>query len=252
MIDLSLTQFVVTTAIIWYSYGLCCGIYCHRYLTHKQIELSESVIAVFKVVLWLFMPWWSEDRYVRWVAMHIRHHNNTDKEADPHSPYRKDGTFMSWVECKEMHDRLNPRSFSEYTHLMENDKKTKIDYILLKFERIVNGRSLSAVILTLLFGFPGTIMWLIVYHLDVIINMSVINYLCHRFGYNTEPVTAISGHSKNFLPWGFLGLGEELHGNHHRHPRRANFGIKWWEIDPTYYVLIVMSWVGLAKINKND
>ena len=43
-----------------------------------------------------------------------------------------------------------------------------------------------------------------------------------------------------------LTLGEGWHNNHHYYQSTANQGFFWWEIDATYYILKVLSWVGLV------
>jgi stearoyl-CoA desaturase (delta-9 desaturase) len=44
----------------------------------------------------------------------------------------------------------------------------------------------------------------------------------------------------------FVLLGEGWHNNHHHYQSSANQGFFWYEIDPTYDVLRVLSWVGLV------
>ena len=39
-------------------------------------------------------------------------------------------------------------------------------------------------------------------------------------------------------------MGEGWHNNHHYFMSSVRQGIRWWEIDVTYYVLRVLSWVG--------
>ncbi len=43
-----------------------------------------------------------------------------------------------------------------------------------------------------------------------------------------------------------MPAGEGWHNNHHRYQRAARNGFYWWEFDPTWYVVTVMSWLGLA------
>lgn len=49
-----------------------------------------------------------------------------------------------------------------------------------------------------------------------------------------------SGHnrdeSRNSLFFDFL-TGGELFQNHHKLPNRVNFGVKWWELNPSYPVI---------------
>jgi len=41
-------------------------------------------------------------------------------------------------------------------------------------------------------------------------------------------------------------LGEGWHNNHHAYQRATRQGFRWWEYDPTYYVLKALSWTGLV------
>ena len=41
-------------------------------------------------------------------------------------------------------------------------------------------------------------------------------------------------------------MGEGWHNNHHYYQRSVKQGFFWWEIDPTYYVLKALSWLGLV------
>src|SRR5690606_29030159 len=43
-----------------------------------------------------------------------------------------------------------------------------------------------------------------------------------------------------------ITLGEGWHNNHHAYQSSTRQGFRWWEIDPTYYVLKVLSWFGIV------
>jgi stearoyl-CoA desaturase (delta-9 desaturase) len=46
-------------------------------------------------------------------------------------------------------------------------------------------------------------------------------------------------------------MGESYHNNHHKHGSRPNFGgIRWHEIDPTYYVILLLDKVGVISLAK--
>jgi stearoyl-CoA desaturase (delta-9 desaturase) len=45
-------------------------------------------------------------------------------------------------------------------------------------------------------------------------------------------------------------LGELFQNNHHRYPNSANFGKKWFEIDPVYPVMKLMDLLGIIQIKK--
>jgi stearoyl-CoA desaturase (delta-9 desaturase) len=40
-------------------------------------------------------------------------------------------------------------------------------------------------------------------------------------------------------------MGEGWHNNHHHYPLSARQGFFWWEIDITYYILVMLSWCGI-------
>jgi stearoyl-CoA desaturase (Delta-9 desaturase) len=41
-------------------------------------------------------------------------------------------------------------------------------------------------------------------------------------------------------------MGEGWHNNHHAYQSSARQGFKWWEYDPTYYILKALSWIGVV------
>jgi stearoyl-CoA desaturase (delta-9 desaturase) len=41
-------------------------------------------------------------------------------------------------------------------------------------------------------------------------------------------------------------MGEGWHNNHHFYQSTANQGWFWWEIDGSYYILKMLSWLGLV------
>ena len=67
--------------------------------------------------------------------------------------------------------------------------------------------------------------------------------LTHVFGSQRYVTT---DNSRNHLLLALITMGEGWHNNHHYYQRSVNQGFFWWEIDPTYYVLRVLSWVGLV------
>ncbi len=42
-------------------------------------------------------------------------------------------------------------------------------------------------------------------------------------------------------------MGEGWHNNHHHFQAAARQGFYWWEIDVSFYILKILSWVKLAK-----
>jgi stearoyl-CoA desaturase (delta-9 desaturase) len=69
-----------------------------------------------------------------------------------------------------------------------------------------------------------------------------INSLTHMFGwkrYRTDD------ESRNNFWLALITLGEGWHNNHHFYPTTARQGFFWWEVDLTYYGLLLLEQMGL-------
>ena len=64
-----------------------------------------------------------------------------------------------------------------------------------------------------------------------------INSVCHFFGSRRFEV---DDHSTNVFWLAPLSFGESWHHNHHAFPRSAMHGLRWWEVDPTAWVIRAM------------
>jgi stearoyl-CoA desaturase (delta-9 desaturase) len=70
-----------------------------------------------------------------------------------------------------------------------------------------------------------------------------INSICHFFGTRRF---AVEDHSTNVFWLALPSMGESWHHNHHAFPRAAVHGMRWWELDPTGWVIKAMKRAGLA------
>ena len=52
--------------------------------------------------------------------------------------------------------------------------------------------------------------------------------------------------SRNNWLLAIFTMGEGWHNNHHAYQSSVRQGFRWWEIDPTYYLLGALSWLGLV------
>ena len=70
-----------------------------------------------------------------------------------------------------------------------------------------------------------------------------INSVCHFFGTRRF---AVEDHSTNVFWLAPLSFGETWHHNHHTFPRSAVHGLRWWELDPTAWMIRAMKSLNLA------
>jgi stearoyl-CoA desaturase (delta-9 desaturase) len=92
-------------------------------------------------------------------------------------------------------------------------------------------------------GWPGLVvgfLWstVLVYHATFCINS-----LAHVSG--RAPYVTGDDSRNNWL-LALFTMGEGWHNNHHAFQSSVRQGFRWWEIDPTYYLLRALSWVGVV------
>ena len=80
--------FVLAILLWWVAGGLSIGMGFHRLLTHRGYKTTKLVEYVLTVCGTLSL----EGGPIFWVATHRLHHQNADKDGDPHSP--RDGALF--------------------------------------------------------------------------------------------------------------------------------------------------------------
>lgn len=236
---------VFFTGITWFSVGLCVTLYVvrmffvtagyHRYFAHRSYKLGRvtqfimalgGTLAVQKGPLW-------------WAAHHRNHHQYSDTELDVHSPVK--GLFwshMGWVMC----DKYNATQWERVQDFAKYPELRWLNKYALVFPAILG---------TAIFFLWGPAALFIGFFLSTVLQWHVtymINSMAHKIG-GRRYVT--NDTSRNFLPLAILTGGEGWHNNHHYFSSSANQGFFWWEIDWVYYVLKVLSWVGIVKDLRN-
>ena len=71
-----------------------------------------------------------------------------------------------------------------------------------------------------------------------------INSACHTFG---KPTYDLEGTAKDSWVCAILTNGEGYHSYHHRFPSDYRNGVRWYQWDPTKWVVKFLSWVGLTQ-----
>jgi stearoyl-CoA desaturase (delta-9 desaturase) len=70
-----------------------------------------------------------------------------------------------------------------------------------------------------------------------------VNSICHMWGF--RPYRSADESRNNYVV-GMLALGEGWHNTHHAFPTSARHGLRWWQPDISYYIIRMLSWLGLA------
>ncbi|MEI9940601.1 MAG: acyl-CoA desaturase [Pseudomonadota bacterium] len=203
----------------------------HRYFSHRTYRTSRA----FQLILALLAMTSVQKGVLWWASHHRTHHRNSDQPNDVHSVLQ-DGFWWShvgWIVSRQYDstDLSKVKDLARFPELRFLDRYHVIVPIAYAAGLYLLGGSWA-----LFWGFfvSTTLLW----H-----GTFTINSLTHVFGSQRYVTT---DNSRNHLLLALITMGEGWHNNHHYYQRSVNQGFFWWEIDPTYYVLRVLSWVGLV------
>ena len=213
-------------------------LYLHRSQAHRGVEFHPALNHFFRFWLWFTTGMTTK----QWVAVHRKHHQNTDVEGDPHSPH----VFGIWNLVFGGVKYYN-RAGSDAGMVMKYGMGTPKDWIERKLytphHRL--GILVMLVIDVLLFGWWGLLVWGVQMIWIPFFAAGVINGIGHWWGYRNGET---KDHSRNIVPVGILIGGEELHNNHHLAPANPKFSLKPWEFDIGWMYIKGLEFLGLAKL----
>jgi stearoyl-CoA desaturase (delta-9 desaturase) len=217
-------------AAVWVFQLLSVTIGYHRYFSHRSFKTSRAM----QFVLALCATASLQKGVLWWAAHHRYHHRHSDQHDDIHSP--NEGLFWSyagWI----FHDSA--------VATREDQVKDPLKYPELRFlDRFHFLPSIALAALCYAIGGPAGLVvgyfWAtILSHHATFAN----NCFAHIFG--TQPYET-GDRSRNNWFLAAITLGEGWHNNHHRYPGSARNGFFWWQIDPTYGVLLLLDAIGLV------
>ena len=232
---------VAITGFSWFGVLLALALYVprmffvtgayHRYFSHRSYKTSRW----FQFVLALGATFTAEKGPLWWAAHHRIHHKLSDKPGDIHSVVQSGfwWSHMGWILSRDLEDTdlSRIRDFAKYPELRWLNTYWMIPAV-------------AAGVITFLIGGFFALVWgfavaqVLTWH-----GTFTINSLSHLWGarrYKTED------DSRNNPVLAVITMGEGWHNNHHHYQVSARQGFYWWEIDATYYVLRLLSLVGLV------
>jgi stearoyl-CoA desaturase (delta-9 desaturase) len=215
----------------------------HRYFSHRSFKTSRAGQFIFGLLGAAAVqrgPVW-------WAAHHRHHHAHSDKDEDAHSPIRHGfmKSHMGWFLTKKgfVPDLRRVRDLLQFPELRWLDRFDIIVPIVLAVAVFLLGVALEKWAPGL--GTNGWQMLVWGFFISTVAcshGTYTINSLSHVFGrqrYRT------GDSSRNNWLFALITLGEGWHNNHHHYPSAARQGFYWWEIDITFYILKVLSWLGI-------
>lgn len=232
---------VFTTHFSWTGLVLCAlsylirmfaitGFY-HRYFSHRTYAMGRTMqfIAAFlgatatqKGALW-------------WAAHHRQHHRTSDTSADPHNS-REGFWHAHWMWF--LYRESSSTAYDKIPELVGFRELRLLDRFWYA-PPVLMGLGLFAL------GGWHWVVWGYFVSTFLLSNGTyTINSLMHHWG---RQRFYTGDESRNHWLLALLTLGEGWHNNHHRYQASTRNGFFWYEFDPTYYVLKLMSIVGLVR-----
>jgi stearoyl-CoA desaturase (delta-9 desaturase) len=232
----------------YYISGLGVAVGLHRYFTHGAFKAKRG----FKVALAIAGSLAIEKPVITWVADHRRHHKFSDKEGDPHSPWRF-GT-----DAKALAKGL------AYAHIgwmfdgdVTSEEKFCPDWLadsdVVKVSRWFPALVSVSLLAPALIGGLWSMSWqgaVTAFFWATLVRIAFlhhitwsINSICHTFG---KKEFEVRDKSRNVSWLAILSFGESWHNLHHADPTCARHGVLKGQIDiaaRTIWLAEKLGWV---------
>ncbi len=220
----------------------------HRYFTHRSFKTSKPMVAILAALGSMAV----EGPVLQWVADHRRHHQHSDEDGDPHSPHLHGAGIWSSIRGMwhaHLGWMLNPQPKGSMRYIGDLRKDKLVRKMSKQFPTwVLVGLLIPAVLgglltwswMGVLLGFiwGGLVRIFFVHHVTWSINS-----VCHIWG--QQPFDT-HDYSRNNVLMGVFALGEGWHNNHHAFQSSARHGLRWWELDLSYTIILAMSKIGLV------
>lgn len=230
----------IWSGVTWQAVAICVSLYClrmfaigagyHRYFSHRAFATSR----VFQFILACLAQSSAQKSVLWWAAKHRHHHLHSDTENDVHSPRHRGFLYshLGWIFHRrhDATDLVKVGDLAAYAELMWLHRLELLPALVL------------AGLCFVIAGWSGLVvgfLWstVLLYHATFCINS-----LAHVHG-DKDYVTG--DESRNNWWLAIITMGEGWHNNHHAYQASARQGFRWWEVDATFYILKVLSWLGI-------
>lgn len=211
----------------------------HRLWAHRAYEAHWTV----KIFFMLFGAMTIQNSILIWASSHRTHHRHVDEvDGDPYSINR--GFWFAHIGWMLRNYQSGRPNFSNANDLL-NDKIVMFQHNYYVPLVLLMNLGLPIALGLMLGDFWGV--FLLAGLLRLVVSHHVtffINSLCHMWGSRpyTDENTARDNPVLAMLTW-----GEGYHNYHHIFQYDYRNGVKWWQFDPTKWMILSLSWIGLTR-----
>jgi stearoyl-CoA desaturase (delta-9 desaturase) len=239
---------VLIAFVLYVFTGLGITVGYHRFFTHGSFRAGTPLTVVLAVAGSMAI----EGPVLRWVADHRRHHAFSDRDGDPHSPWRY-GESVPALMRGLFHAHLGWLFDPENT----NPRRYAPDLLRNRAVMLVS-RAFAPIVLFSL-GLPALLGWLITgtwqgaattFFWGSLVRVGLlhhvtwsINSICYAMGKRPFRSRDRSG---NVWWLALLSFGESWHNLHHADPTCARHGVLPGQIDPSARTIRIFEQLGWA------
>jgi stearoyl-CoA desaturase (delta-9 desaturase) len=239
----------IVIAVVMYAiagHGITVGF--HRYFTHGSFKTNRGL----KIALAVAGSLAIQGPVVRWVADHRRHHAFSDRDGDPHSPWRYGETIPAlakglwWAHTGWLFDVEQTPRGKYAPDLMADEDLQKVDRA---FPFLVAASMLLPAVIGGLWsmswqGALTAFFWASLVRVSLLHHVTwSINSICHTIGERPFKSRDKSG---NVWWLAVLSMGESWHNLHHADPTCARHGVEKGQVDSTAWVIWAFEKLGWA------
>jgi stearoyl-CoA desaturase (Delta-9 desaturase) len=236
---------IIFFLVQWQVCVFCQSFFLHRYGAHKQFTMSHGWERFFHLLTYVAQgsSFLSPRGY---AILHRMHHAYSDTEKDPHSPHFSPDALTMMLRTKHeyddfAYDRVPPEPRFEGGY----PEWPLIDRLAQSW----TARITWMLIYTAFYVQFATAWWqwllLPVQWVMGPVHGAIVNWCGHKYGYQNFDNGDLS---RNTLWFDFLTAGELFQNNHHKFAMSPNFGARWFEIDPTYLGIRMLSALKIIRL----
>jgi stearoyl-CoA desaturase (Delta-9 desaturase) len=242
------TDLAIMAGMYWLTgHGITVGF--HRLFTHKSYKPNRAVKVFWAIAGSMAI----QGPVIRWVADHRKHHKFSDRDGDPHSPWRY-GTDLKaltkgfWY--AHMMWLFNPEQTPQRKYAPDLMKDPDLVRISKQFPMWVAVSLLLPAVLggLLTMSWQGAVtafFWGSLVRVSLLHHVTwSVNSICHTIG---ERPFLSRDKSANVWWLAIPSMGESWHNLHHADPTAARHGVLKGQIDTSARVIWFMEKVGWVK-----
>jgi stearoyl-CoA desaturase (delta-9 desaturase) len=221
----------------------------HRYFTHKSFKPSRAL----KIALAVAGSLAIQGGVIRWVADHRKHHKFSDRDGDPHSPWRY-GTDVRALTKGLVYAHMIWMFNPEQTPKRQYAPDLMKDSDLVRIEKAFPLLLATSLLLPALVGGLWSMSWqgaVTAFFWGSLVRVGLlhhvtwsINSICHAVGQRPFRSRDRSG---NVWWLALLSHGESWHNLHHADPTCARHGVLPGQIDTSARMIWLFEKLGWAR-----